>query len=231
MPSTVSSSASPRYNRRSEQRARPSGGAQHARSTSVASASPSNFRGLRFFCSRRSIAASTPSSTDCLRIRSTVTVPTLRTDAMFASESPPPSRSSSARSKDMRPQPPLCSSLAPYDPGHCFPLLLRARHPERLPSCPFHDPPPTAWKAGFPRGPANENPARARLLLLVGKVILHAEPSAIRVQQRGQHKESIRSNEPDYSAPARFSATSGLHGHAERRPVAAPVARPCRRAG
>ncbi len=35
MPSTVSSSACPRCNRRSEQRARPSGGAQHARSTSV----------------------------------------------------------------------------------------------------------------------------------------------------------------------------------------------------
>ena len=71
------------------QPARPSGGSDPAIIVRAASPAPSSLRGLRFVCTRRSKAASRPSSTHRRRTRSTVAMLTSTIAAMSASIRPP----------------------------------------------------------------------------------------------------------------------------------------------
>ena len=95
MLSTIPHSTSRSANNLSVQRARPSGGSPQAGAIRWASAAPSSFLGRRRCCSLRPMAASTPSSTQRRRIRSTVVLAISRDRAASSSVRPPSFRTSS----------------------------------------------------------------------------------------------------------------------------------------
>jgi hypothetical protein len=97
--STTSSSTSLSARRRSDQRARPSGGAPQDRATNRASCSPVSFRSYRRVGGRRSSAAASPSSRYCRRTRNTVGWLTSTASAMAMSTHPGPPGAWSALSK------------------------------------------------------------------------------------------------------------------------------------
>ena len=159
MLSTTSNSTSLSPRSRSVQRAWPSGGAEQVSATSLASPAPSSFRGLRLTCLRRSTAASSPSSTQRLRTRSTVEAPTPRTDAISASVRPPSSRSSSASSR-MCACFRRCAAAFPFIiPDNSARSSALSRTPVSLPTFRFHGLPPSARSAR----PSRHAPAPTQL--------------------------------------------------------------------
>src|SRR3712207_3214215 len=140
--STISSSTSLSARSRSDQRAKPSGGVLQATAIKRASCAPSSFRWYRRRGARRLRAASSPSSTNCLRTRATVGWLTSTASAIASSTHPGPSGPWSALSRIR-----ACVSVrAGAVPAavNCFRYLRSVvvrvtgyflRMPGRIPSC------------------------------------------------------------------------------------------------